>query len=667
MCGIAGLFTSPGFNPAIGEYTLRALSEPLRRRGPDHIASWSNSSAGIGLVHTRLSIVDLSPAGHQPMHSSCNRYTLIFNGEIYNHLELRNYLNTVTPSSTWVGNSDTETLLACISYLGLNTTLDRLDGMYAFALWDAHDQLLYLVRDKFGEKPLYYTLLKGLNGSPTLLFSSDISSFYSHPNYNRDLDPEALQHYIRLGYYPAPYTVHQHTLKLPPASLLAVALDDLRDSVSPHSLRPVQYWSASDEALYSSKNPFQGSFREAVAGVNHLLHKSIRRRSRCDVRYGTFLSAGVDSSLLTSILQSQKTSPVKTFSLGFDQSTHDESYQSEQIARYLGTDHTSFRVSLDDAIKTIPELPNIYTEPFADSSQIPTYIVSSLASSSIKVSITGDGGDEFFGGYNRYTTLPAIWSILRLFPGLFRLLTSTALTTFPPQVWDNLARPLSSISLIPTLPYGELVHKFSKLLSSSSFSDLHYKTLSLNPDVSCFLDSQSPIPAPVLNVVSTSSLLQSMQLFDIIDYLPGDILAKVDRASMACSLETRAPFLDLELFKFAFSLSDSYKVKGSTGKTILRSLLREYLPPELIKTTKTGFSVPLASWLRQDLKDWAYDSLSFFYDSPSLAPFNANAIRRLIDDHSSGSVNNHYQLWPLLVFARWYSNFENYTIDHSLI
>lgn len=641
MCGLTG-FWQQNVGPAGLAHVAGAMAERIAHRGPDDSGVWTDQSAGLALAHRRLSIVDLSAAGHQPMLSANGRYVLAYNGEIYNHLDLREELEDLGAAPQWRGHSDTETLLACIEAWGLETTLKRSVGMFAFALWDRKARTLALARDRAGEKPLYY----GWQGD-AFLFGSELKALRAHPAFNASVDRGALALLLRHNYIPAPYSIHQGIFKLPPGTWLQIAPGQ-RDA-QPHA-----YWSLADVAERGTADPFTGSDAEAVDELARLMGRAVAGQQVADVPLGALLSGGIDSSLITSLMQAQSTRRVRTFTIGFDEKAYDEATHARAVAAHLGTEHTELRLSANDALGLIPQLPSMYDEPFADSSQLPTHLVMKLARQHVTVALSGDAGDEFFGGYNRYFLGPKTWQRIGWMPAPLRHILGGAMTAMPAQTINRLAAPLARGFGIAQP--GDKAHKLGRRLRHvESTDDLYVSLVSEWPDANAMV-VDGLVPPNLLDARNEWPDLEDpvarMMALDGMTYLPDDILTKVDRASMAVSLETRAPFLDRDVMEFAWRLPMAMKLRDGKGKWILRQLLDRHVPRALIDRPKMGFGIPLDQWLRGPLRDWASDLLAedrlrsegYLDPKPILAAWRS---------HQRGEVSYGYRLWSVLMFQAW--------------
>lgn len=639
MCGLAGFLNlNGGFHADTARTVVLAMAATLRHRGPDDEGVWLDEQAGIALSHRRLAILDLSPAGHQPMVSACGRYVVAFNGEIYNHRELRGDLRDVA----WRGHSDTETLLAAVAHWGVEGALERFTGMFAFALWDRQERALHLARDRFGEKPLYY----GRMGN-ALLFGSELKALRCHPAWRGEIDRNTLALYLRHNHIPAPYSIYRGISKLPPGALLTLGVETWGEAV------PRSWWSARAQAESGVAHPFVGSEGEALERLDELLRAAVRGQMAADVPLGAFLSGGVDSSLVVALMQAQAERPVKTFTIGFSEAQYNEAHHARAVARHLGTEHTELLVTPDQARAVIPLLPEIYDEPFADSSQIPTFLVAQLARSHVTVSLSGDGGDELFGGYNRYLWADAIWRKVRWLPGMGRRALGALLSALPPHAWDGLFRLLPP-ALQQQTP-GDKLHKLAEILAADSPEQVYLNLVSQwKTPAAVVLGSREPLTAltdPAQGAALTD-FISRMMLLDTVSYLPGDILVKLDRAAMAVSLETRVPLLDHRVAEFAWSLPRALKIRDGQGKWPLRQLLYRHVPETLIERPKMGFGVPVGAWLRGPLINWAEDLL----DESRLREegfFDPAQIRRKWQVHLSGRRNEQHALWNVLMFQEW--------------
>jgi asparagine synthase (glutamine-hydrolysing) len=644
MCGITGFLDTNRRETEIGlESTVRRMADTILHRGPDDYGSWVDAETGLAFGFRRLAILDLSPAGHQPMCSADGRFVIIFNGEIYNFAELRSELERL--GHAFRGHSDTEIMLAAICQWGLKTAVQRFNGMFAFALWDRQERQLSLVRDRLGIKPLYY----GWAGN-VFLFGSELKTFQAHPAFQGTIDRDALALYLRFNCIHAPYSIYKGIYKLIPGAILTLSNCD----------RPVEpqinpYWSVQQAAEQGSVQPYRGTDQDAVDELDKILRLSVRERMIADVPLGAFLSGGVDSSTVVALMQAQSDRPVKTFTIGFNEADFDEASYAKVIAQHLGTDHTELHVTPAEAQAVIPKLPGLYDEPYADSSQIPTFLVSQLARKQVTVSLSGDGGDELFGGYNRYYAGRWVWEKLGWIPQGLRRAGSKAIDSVSPAMLENLLR---STKLAGKQELSEKIRKSSKILASDSYADLYYRLVSLwdNP-TSVVIRSHEP--DTILTDPSCwpklDDFTQTMMYLDQVTYLPEDILVKLDRASMGVSLEARVPLLDdHRVLEFAWKLPLSMKIRQGQRKWILRQVLYRYVPREMIERPKMGFSVPIGEWLRGPLRDWGETLLNEnLLEQEGI--FNPVPIRQKWQEHIQGKRNWHYHLWEILMFQAWLS------------
>lgn len=622
----------------------------IGHRGPDARGIWADESASLALGHVRLSILDLSEAGAQPMASASGRYVIVFNGEIYNHLEIRANIEQTITSVSWRGHSDTETLLAAIECWGFESALQKCVGMFAIAVWDKQKQSLSLARDRFGEKPVYYSWQNG-----SFSFASELKALRQLPAFDARVDRDALSLLLHDGYISAPYTIYKDVFKLLPGHVLCITQPDVAAQRLPAS-RP--YWTLESAVARGIETPFSGSVQDAVSELSGRLSQAVKGQMLSDVPLGAFLSGGVDSSLIVSLMQSQSMSPVKTFAMGFADPAYDESKYAREVAKHLGTEHTEWIVSPEEALAVIPLLPKIYDEPFADVSAIPTCILSRVAREKVAVSLSGDAGDELFAGYNRYLGAAKTWNRVSKVPRRARRLLSKAVLALEPTTWDAFAYKLNHC-LPKRMQYkavGGKLHRLAKAAQAQNPSEFYeYLTAKWRDPKSVLRQGQLPAARGTQFFVQDETLsLEAMMLADTVQYLPDDILVKVDRASMAVSLETRVPMLDHRLVEFAWSLPMSMKVHGGTGKWILKEVLNQYVPKALIDRPKMGFDVPIDRWLRGPLRDWA-ESLLDERVLEQQGFFDAKLVRTLWAAHVSGKKSHHHELWPILMFQAWHN------------
>lgn len=663
MCGIAG-FIKPGdlSHSNLMEIATR-ISKPISHRGPDDSGSWCDVDSGLGLAHRRLAILDLSPAGHQPMTSPSGKFIIVFNGEIYNHREIRKEIEESGKAPNWRGHSDTETILTGFDIWGIEATLRRAIGMFAFAVWDKSEKILILSRDRMGEKPLYYGWHRG-----AFVFASELKALRAYPDFHPEVNRDAITLLLRHNYIPAPYSIYRGIFKLLPGTMLTLRKGS--HSVCPWdvdappfesfkangvSLHP--YWSLRDVAEKGQAQPFVGTEVDAFSELERVLTEAVQSQQMSDVPLGAFLSGGVDSSTIVALMQAHANRPVKTFTIGFNEDGYNEAVYAKEVARHLGTEHTELYVTSTEAMAVIPSLPALYDEPFSDSSQIPTFLVSQLAKQHVTVSLSGDAGDELFGGYNRYRLTSGLWKKINWIPIMGRQALAHAITKIPPSRWDQLYSTISSA--LPgtkrSSQVGDKAHKLAEILSASSAEAIyrclvsHWKTPA---EVICGGHEPMTSLTNRMSMADVKELEHRMMFLDMISYLPGDILAKVDRAAMGVSLETRVPFLDHRVVELAWKLPLSYKVRSGEGKWLLRQLLYKYVPREIIERPKMGFGVPIDSWLRGPLRDWAEELLNENRLTQE-GYFEPGPIRLKWQEHLSGQRNWQYYLWDVLMFQAW--------------
>ncbi len=646
MCGFTG-FLCASHTPPLSQWPdlLQQMGDTIRHRGPNDSGVWYDGDSGIGLSHRRLSILDLSPAGHQPMTSASERYVIAFNGEIYNHLALRRDLEAAGHFFNWRGHSDTETLLAGFDAWGIEATVTKAIGMFAFALWDKNDRSLTLCRDRLGEKPLYY----GWQGD-TFLFGSTLAPFKIHPAFRADIDRNALTLMMRHDYIAAPYCIYQNLQKLPPGTLLTVSLQN-------RNAQPQPYWDGRQIMVDSLKQPFQGSPEDAVDALEALLKDAVLQQMAADVPLGVFLSGGIDSSTIVALMQAQSSRPVRTFTIGFNENGYNEAEYASAVARHLGTDHTELYVTARQAMDVIPDLPRLYCEPFSDSSQIPTFLVSRLARQDVTVSLSGDGGDELFGGYERYLRVSNLNKKLARYPVGLRKLLASGITALSLQQWNALLGPVRPLlpNKISAADIGNKLYQGADILAAGSPLEIYRSMISHWKHPSdLVIDSFEPATALSDGYLQTTmdGFIQQMMAADLLTYLPDDILAKVDRAAMGVSLETRVPLLDHRIVELAWRLPLDYKIRHGEGKWPLRQVLYKYVPKELMERPKMGFGIPIAAWLRGPLRDWA-EALLNESRLRQEGYFNPVPIRHKWAQHMSGKYNWHYLLWDVLMFQAW--------------
>ncbi len=649
MCGFCGFLDLKLFvSRDRYECLIDEMSTAIRHRGPDDAGRWLDKDVGLALGHRRLSILDLSAEGHQPMISPSGRYVIVFNGEIYNYRDLKARLDSQAEGYRWRGHSDTEVMLAAIEQWGVMEAVKQFNGMFAFALWDREHRQLFLVRDRMGEKPLYYGLSNGV-----FMFGSELKSLKVHPAWKGQVDRQALTLYMRHNYVPAPYCIYEGIKKLPPASMVKISING---SEVVQSL-PEYYWSSYDVAKNGCNNPFQHDAETAVANLDQLLREAVKMRMEADVPLGAFLSGGVDSSTIVALMQEQSQRPIKSFAIGFSEKEYNEAEHAKAVAKHLGTDHTELIVTPEQARNVVPNLSDLYDEPFSDASQIPTFLVSEMAKKHVTVSLSGDGGDELFGGYTRYFWGMKIWNKIKWMPPVMRRTGAHLMNSLKPQTWDKLfdrckaVLPASAVQRMP----GDKLQKLADIMIASS-PELMYQSL-----VSQWHYPEKVVlhgHEPLTNLTNRDNwppvrdFIHHMMYQDMVGYMPDDILTKVDRASMGVSLEARVPLLDHRVVEFAWSVPTAMKIRDGQGKWLLRQVLYNYVPRELIERPKMGFAIPIDSWLRGPLREWAENLL----DRTRIEQqgyFDANLIHEVWAEHLSGKRNWQYRLWGVLMFQAW--------------
>jgi asparagine synthase (glutamine-hydrolysing) len=640
MCGLTGFVSASTRTTDELTAMLRPMCEAIAHRGPDDSGEWVDPAVGVALGFRRLAIIDVSPAGHQPMVSASGRYVVTFNGEIYNFEALRTELREAGLAPVFRGHSDTEVMLAAFEAWGVEASVRRFNGMFAIALWDRKLRRLFLMRDRMGVKPLYF----GFAGR-TFVYGSELKALRRHPDFDATIDRGALGLYFRFLYVPAPYSIYEGIRKLMPGTILT--FDPATREVGTST-----YWSASDAAARRMGQRFQGSEEDASREAETLLRDAVRLRMIADVPLGVFLSGGIDSSLITALMQEESTTPVRTFTIGFTETNYNEAPFAAAIARHLGTHHTELYMTPDDVVNVIPKLPAMYDEPFADSSQIPTHLVAMLARRHVTVSLSGDGGDELFGGYTRYFIGQKLFRRLAALPVWIRPAIGRALASLPPRAWDRLlglGRPLLPSSLRQANP-GERIHKVARVVAANDLDAMYFELVSHWSNV---VLQQGDAEAPVTSArPQISDPVERMMYFDQISYLPDDILTKVDRASMAVSLESREPLLDYRLVEFAWTLPLSMKVQNGVGKRVLRRVLDRYVPKNLIERPKMGFGIPLESLLRGRLRDWA-ESLLDPSAMRAQGFLDTAMVQARWKDHLDGKDQWKFHLWGVLMFQAW--------------
>jgi asparagine synthase (glutamine-hydrolysing) len=640
MCAIVGFLYSsaPKYTLPV-KHVVTSMLSVMGHRGPDSSDYWCDEQ-NVVLGHARLAILDLSSAGNQPMQSPSGRFVMAFNGEIYNHHALRNELNAIG-SIKWRSNSDTETLLAAIEVWGLEVTAKKIRGMFAIALWDKQSKSLSLLRDHMGEKPIYYGWVNG-----QFVFASELKAIKIFPNFNNEIDRNALGSFLRFNSIPAPYSIYKKIFKLEPGCIISLCKGS-------KEVKQTCFWSTEDIFKNGIASPFSGKACDAIDALEDVLANAVSLQMQADVRLGAFLSGGIDSSTIVALMQAQSSQKINTFSMGFDVKEYNEAVHARSVAKHIGTNHFDMYITERDALDVIPLLPNIYDEPFADSSQIPTYLLAKIAKQKVTVALTGDAGDELFGGYNRYVFANQYFHRMKNIPIWVRKIIISFILNITEEKWSMIFSQM--LNKGPN-NFGSMLHKGAAALDSRTIRDLHFKLVS---------QVQSPkdwlINSNEYKTIFNDGLfhfdglgsIDKMMAYDLVTYLPTDILTKVDRAAMSVSLETRVPFLDPDVVKFSASLPLEYKIREGVNKWVLREVLYKYVPKSLIDRPKKGFAVPLAEWLRGPLRDWSEGLL----DERRLKEdgyFNVSFVRDRWHEHLSGKCNWHHQLWNVLMFQAWH-------------
>ena len=653
MCGITGFLSYPGQTwVEAAETQLGDMMSAIAHRGPDNQGQWIDAEAGVALGHLRLAIVDLSPAGHQPMSSASGRFEVVFNGEIYNHLKLRRDLEEAGHAPVWRGTSDTEVMMAGFEVWGIEETLARLEGMFAIALWDRETRTLKLVRDRLGEKPLYYGW-QGKGRDAVFLFGSELKALQAHPAFNARIRRDAIVAMLRHGHVPEDLVIYEGLRKLRPGEITEISLE------APEPKRKL-YWDGG--AIAAAPRGPAPSDEDAIEGLNTLLLDAVSQEMMSDVPLGAFLSGGIDSSVVVGLMQHLSKKPVHTFSIGFHEARYNEAQFAKEVADHLGTHHTELYVGDTDLRDVIPRLPHMYDEPFADSSQIPTFLVAEMAREHVTVALSGDGGDELFCGYDRYVHGKKMMNKLRGLPSPLRSLGGAAIRAIP-ETWLN--KLMESIRATPQgkEPNGQRLHRLANYAMSATTEELHQKMVSVwrFPEDAVLGGSSPPsILADHLPSRGDLSDMERMMQLDMLAYLPDDILCKVDRATMAVALESRAPLLDHRVAEFIWALPERFKYRDGKSKWLLRQVLYKYVPAALIERPKMGFEVPIGLWLRGGLRDWA----QAFLDPDRLRRegyLDEAVITRLWSQHLLGSHNWGAQLWNVLMFQAWLETYGDVT------
>lgn len=648
MCGISGFYYTDFLKRNEIENQIYLMNETINHRGPDNSGYWINQNNSVALGHQRLSIIDLSDAGSQPMISNSGRYVITFNGEIYNHKTIRKKLNNTGNNISWKGYSDTETVINAIEIWGLEKTLSEIIGMFAFAVFDKSNKSLILARDRIGEKPLYYGLINN-----NFVFGSELKVICKFKKFTSEIDGDSLNLFLKYGYIPSPNSIYKGIKKLTQGSYLIVNLKNSKTL----TIKNNSYWDLKNVIDKGKNNLFNGNLDEAVIELENLLQKTISQQMASDVDLGAFLSGGVDSSLVTALMQKINIKKIKTFSIGFENKLYNEAIYAKKVSAILGTDHHEFYISQNDALNVIPNISDIYDEPFADSSQIPTIILSKLTRQFVKVALSGDGGDEIFGGYNRYIWFETIYKYTKWINYDIRRIISEKSKFIGSNFSNKVINSIESIS--PKTGINNFANKLLKLteiIDYRDINDLYEKIISIIYDVKqCSNQSFQTTKEENNYFGKFNENFSSLMAIDTLTYLPDDILVKVDRAAMSVGLETRIPFLDKRIIDFAWSLPVNMKINKKNKKLILKKILSRYIPNELIERPKQGFGIPLSNWLRGPLKNWAEDLLSIDCLN-KYSYLDVDYVRNIWEDHLKGKRNNQYLLWNVLMFQSWMEN-----------
>ena len=649
MCGFTGYISSDPMDKfSNNESIIHEMTGSLIHRGPDSEGYWKDSAEGIVMGFRRLAILDTSSNGNQPMISNNGQFVIVFNGEIYNHLILRKEIERIKKNHQWSSGSDTETILCGFELWGIHETIQKCTGMFGFAVWCKKNKELVLGRDRLGEKPIYYGW-QGESHDRVFLFGSELKAFQKHPSFQKEIDRDSISSFLRYSYVPAPNSIYKDIFKLLPGHMLKVSQRNQKPETK-------EYWSASHIAQQNHKLSF-ASDSEAIDSLDEALRSSVKQQMIADVPIGAFLSGGIDSSVITSLMQEQSMEKINTFTIGFDQKGFNEAEHAKAVAKHLNTDHAELYIDSQDLLNVIPRLSELYDEPFGDSSQIPTYLISKFAKQTVTVALSGDGGDELFCGYNRYKITDKYWKKLKIIPPFLRRILANSILKIPPQQIDKMYSLFSRNSQYAN--FSDKVLKGSNVIASQDIADLYVGLISACKDPNSLvidgIESNKFLHSK-LSTLRNLDDLSLMMLMDLLTYLPDDILTKVDRAAMGVSLETRVPMLNHQIVEFAMQLPQEYKLRDNQTKWLLREVLHRRVPKELIDRPKAGFAIPIGFWLRTSLKAWADDLLS----ESSIHEqgfFNAVEIRERWQQHLSGTHNWEHFLWNILMFQSWHKNF----------
>ena len=655
MCGISGFLCTDKKKFFNNLDNLNSIKDLLRHRGPDDDGIWHNDDELVAFAHTRLSIQDLSSAGHQPMKSYSERYLMVYNGEIYNHLDLRDKLKSFFPNIIWKGKSDTETLLTSFDLWGIEKTLSLCSGMFSIAVWDLLKKELILIRDRFGEKPLYFGLV-----NDNFIFGSELKVFKKILKFDNEISRESLNLFLRFAYVPAPRSIYKNIYKLLPGTMLKITRDHLNKIISnegnSYEKFKINKWWNAKEVFNTQSTKIYSNEKKAIKDTEEVLTQSIKSQLISDVPVGTFLSGGIDSTIVSTLMQKNLSTKIKTFTIGFENKYYDESLYAKKIAKYLGTEHNELILSQSETLNIIPTLHKVYDEPFADSSQIPTVLISQFAKDKITVALTGDGGDELFGGYNRYIFAKNFWKMMSIFPFSLRKGFAQSLEVLPVDFLNKFNFIFNIISKSKVSFFGDKVSKFShKMKFVKNLDDLFLSLLSTHQNPNSLVLNSQDDSMQIFNYkenLNYSDYESFMMFVDSQTYLSDDILCKVDRAAMSVSLETRVPFLDKNVVEHAWRIPANMKIRNKEGKWILKQILNKYIPRNYTERPKMGFGIPLGDWLRDKLKDWS-ETLLEENKLKNQGYFNYLEVKKLWNEHQSKKRDWSGVLWPILIFQSW--------------